>query len=35
MAEVAAALSGRAGGFLRARGANLHSAATTARGEVA
>jgi xanthine/CO dehydrogenase XdhC/CoxF family maturation factor len=35
MAEVAAALSDRVGGFLRECGVNLHSAATTASGEVA
>jgi xanthine dehydrogenase accessory factor len=35
VAEVAAVLSGRAGGFLRERGAKIHAAATTASGEAA
>jgi xanthine dehydrogenase accessory factor len=35
VAEVAAVLSGRAGGFLRERGANIHATATTASGEAA
>jgi xanthine/CO dehydrogenase XdhC/CoxF family maturation factor len=35
VAEVAAALSGRVGGFLREREANVHSSATTASGEAA
>jgi len=34
-AEVAAVLSGRVGGFLRERGANIHATATTASGEAA
>jgi xanthine/CO dehydrogenase XdhC/CoxF family maturation factor len=35
VAEVAAVLSGRVGGFLRERGANIHATATTASGEAA
>ena len=35
LAEVAAALSGRVGGFLRERGANIHSPATAAGGQAA
>jgi xanthine dehydrogenase accessory factor len=35
VAEVAAALSGRGGGFLRERGANIQSTATTASGDAA
>ena len=35
VAEVAAALSGRVGGFLRQRGPNIHSSAKTASGEAA
>ena len=35
VAEVAAVLSGRVGGFLRERGANIHAKATTASGEAA
>jgi xanthine/CO dehydrogenase XdhC/CoxF family maturation factor len=35
VAEVAAALSGRVGGFLRERGVDIHSAAATASGEAA
>jgi xanthine/CO dehydrogenase XdhC/CoxF family maturation factor len=35
VAEVAAVLSGRVGGFLREHGANIHARATTASGEAA
>jgi xanthine dehydrogenase accessory factor len=35
VAEVAAILSGRVGGLLRERGANIHATATTASGEAA
>jgi xanthine/CO dehydrogenase XdhC/CoxF family maturation factor len=35
VAEVAAALCGRVGGFLRERGNNIHSVATTATGDAA
>jgi xanthine dehydrogenase accessory factor len=35
VAEVVAVLSGRVGGFLRERGANIRTTATTARGEAA
>jgi xanthine dehydrogenase accessory factor len=35
VAEVAAVLSGRVGGFLRERGANIHSTATAASGQAA
>jgi xanthine/CO dehydrogenase XdhC/CoxF family maturation factor len=35
VAEVAAVLSGRVGGFLGERSANIHATATTARGEAA
>jgi len=35
VAEVEAVLSGRVGGFLRERGANIRTTATTASGEAA